>query len=85
MATDNPVITRINEWGEKRADIRAIVMSSSRINPNAQDLVDLLSDYDLDIIIDADARTLVSRPFLVGGYGQSNGRLGRATCPGIWD
>lgn len=57
MEPYNPVIARLIEWGRKREDIRAIVMSSSRTNPTVQHLVDPLSDYDLDIIIDADARS----------------------------
>ena len=57
METNNPVIAKLIEWGQMREDIRAIVMSSSRTNPNAQHLVDCLSDFDLDIIIQADARS----------------------------
>src|SRR5512133_1014374 len=52
----NPIIARLIAWGEKRDDIRALVLSSSRTNPNAQDLVDCLSDYDLDVVINRDAR-----------------------------
>jgi aminoglycoside 6-adenylyltransferase len=44
-------------WGEKREDIRAMVLSSSRTNPTVPELVDRLSDYDLDIIINAGARS----------------------------
>ncbi len=57
MEQNNPQIARLIEWGKRRDDIRAIVLSSSRTNPTVQDLVDPLSDYDLDIIIDASARS----------------------------
>lgn len=56
MNMDDPVIHRLIAWGKSRQDIRAIVLSSSRTNPTVQHLVDRLSDYDLDIIINTNAR-----------------------------
>jgi aminoglycoside 6-adenylyltransferase len=56
MDTNNPVIARLIEWGEKKEEVRAIILSSSRTNPNVQYLVDRLSDYDLDVVIRRDAR-----------------------------
>ncbi len=52
----DPGIARIVAWGESRPDVRALVLSSSRANPNVPELVDALSDYDLDVIISGDAR-----------------------------
>lgn len=57
MNMEDAVIRRLMEWGERRQEIRAIVLSSSRTNPAVQHLVDRLSDYDLDIIINTSART----------------------------
>ena len=56
MDTDNPVVNRLIKWGEKRDDVRAIILSSSRTNPTIPHLVDALSDYDLDVVITGDVR-----------------------------
>jgi aminoglycoside 6-adenylyltransferase len=55
-ATHDPGIARIVAWGESRPEVRALVLSSSRTNPTVPELVDALSDYDLDVIIAGDAR-----------------------------
>lgn len=49
-------LQRIIAWGEGRDDVRALVLSSSRTNPTVPELIDPLSDYDLDVIIRGDAR-----------------------------
>lgn len=56
MPLDTSGLDRIIAWGERREDIRAIVLSSSRTNPSVPELVDALSDYDLDVVIRGDAR-----------------------------
>jgi aminoglycoside 6-adenylyltransferase len=56
MQNTDPVIARLIAWAESRADIRALVLSSSRTNPTVPELLDELSDYDLDVIIRGDAR-----------------------------
>jgi aminoglycoside 6-adenylyltransferase len=53
---NNPVIHRLIAWANSRDDIRALVLSCSRTNPTVPELVDPLSDYDLDVIIRGDAR-----------------------------
>ncbi|GHO86637.1 aminoglycoside 6-adenylyltransferase [Dictyobacter formicarum] len=57
MNQNDPVIARLISWAQSREDIRALVLSSSRTNPTVPELVDALSDYDLDVIIHGDART----------------------------
>src|SRR5579884_2245238 len=57
MHQNDPVIARLIAWAQSREDIRALVLSSSRTNPTVPELVDALSDYDLDVIIRGDART----------------------------
>ena len=56
MEPTDPILARLIAWGERREDVRAIVLSSSRANPNVPDLIDRLSDYDIDVIIRASAR-----------------------------
>lgn len=67
---NNPVITRLIEWGEGREDVRALVLSSSRTNPTVQHLVDRLSDYDLDVVIQGDARSWYEDRSWLEDFGQ---------------
>lgn len=50
--TDQPArdpLTTITKWAEKKADIRAVLLTSTRAVPNAH--VDVLSDYDVILIV----------------------------------
>lgn len=71
MAAPDPVIERLLAWANSREDIRALVLSSSRTNPTVSaELVDPLSDYDLDVIIDADARAWYENRAWLEGMGK---------------
>lgn len=70
MDKDNPVIARLIAWGEKHDAIRAIILSSLRANPSVQYLVDPLSDYDLDIVIQGDARSWYEDRSWLQDYGR---------------
>ena len=49
----DPVTSRLIEWGKARADIRAMILTSSRASPRAK--IDLFSDYDVIIaVLDVD-------------------------------
>lgn len=45
----DPVIQHLIRWAEKRDDVRAMLLTSSRTNPNAS--LDLLSDYDVILVV----------------------------------
>jgi hypothetical protein len=55
MTVDPAVIRRLVTWGPSRADIRALLLYSSRVDPGAQ--IDPFSDYDVLCIVD-DIRTV---------------------------
>ena len=47
--TDNAVVRRLIRWGEQRASVRAMLLTSSRTNPDAP--VDIFSDYDVILVV----------------------------------
>jgi aminoglycoside 6-adenylyltransferase len=47
--SQDPVIQRLIQWGEAQTAVRAMVLTSSRTNPNAP--VDLFSDYDVILAV----------------------------------
>ncbi|MET1005430.1 MAG: aminoglycoside 6-adenylyltransferase, partial [Propionibacteriaceae bacterium] len=49
MVTD-PVIERLSRWAAGRADVRALLITSTRVVPGAQ--VDAYSDYDVILVVD---------------------------------
>jgi hypothetical protein len=70
----SPVIARLIRWGENREEVRVLVLSSSRTNPTVQELVDCLSDYDLDVC-----------GCWNGGWKSSmSGRSGTSESPATW-
>jgi len=46
---ENEIINTIRDWAEKEDNIRAIVLTSSRVNPNSKP--DNLSDYDIEVFV----------------------------------
>lgn len=46
---DDLLIQKFIQWGNQRADIRAVIQTSSRTNPQAS--VDPLSDYDVIVVV----------------------------------
>jgi aminoglycoside 6-adenylyltransferase len=64
--TDNVVIRRLVEWAENRADIRAMLLTSSRANPRAP--VDAFSDYDVVLVV-TDLRPYFDDKSYLGDYG----------------
>ena len=48
--TDQAVITRLNHWAQSNKSIRAMLLYSSRANPDA--VVDRFSDYDILLAVD---------------------------------
>ncbi len=47
--TEQKILDKLIRWGETRDDVRAIILTGSRANPNSQ--VDNFSDYDPIIIV----------------------------------
>jgi len=50
MIQQDPVIRRLVRWGQEQEAIRAMLLTSSRANPNAP--VDVLSDYDVLLVVE---------------------------------
>jgi aminoglycoside 6-adenylyltransferase len=46
---DDRVIRRLMHWAEKQEPIRAMLLTSTRVNPDAR--VDLFSDYDVVLVV----------------------------------
>jgi aminoglycoside 6-adenylyltransferase len=46
---EDPLIQRLMQWGEDQEAVRAMLLTSSRANPNAD--VDLFSDYDVILVV----------------------------------
>ena len=46
--TQDQVIQRLVEWAGKQASIRAMLLTSTRTNPNAP--MDIFSDYDVILV-----------------------------------
>jgi len=47
--TEIEILEWLKRWGEAREDVRAIILTSSRSNPNAQ--IDRFSDYDPILVV----------------------------------
>jgi len=47
--SENEIINTIRDWAEKEDNIRAIVLTSSRVNSNSKP--DKLSDYDIEVFV----------------------------------
>ena len=46
---ENEIIQRLIHWSERQESVRALVLTSSRANPNPP--VDLFSDYDAILVV----------------------------------
>lgn len=57
MRKQEEVIGEIIKWAEKNDDIRAVILTGSRANPI--NISDLLSEYDIEIVI-TDANTYLN-------------------------
>jgi aminoglycoside 6-adenylyltransferase len=49
ITKENELLHRLTQWAEAQASVRAMLLTSSRINPNAP--VDLFSDYDIILVV----------------------------------
>jgi aminoglycoside 6-adenylyltransferase len=50
MVKSDDVIERLIQWGEQQATVRAMLLTSTRTNPNVK--VDVFSDYDVVLIVE---------------------------------
>lgn len=46
---DDKIIQRLIHWGEQRSSVRAMLLTSTRANPDAQK--DIFSDYDVIVVV----------------------------------
>ena len=49
MRNDKEVLKEIKNWGLTNQDVRTVILTSSRANPNGH--VDLFSDYDIEVVV----------------------------------
>jgi aminoglycoside 6-adenylyltransferase len=63
---DNAVIRRLVQWAGNRDDIRALLLTSSRTNPDAP--VDVFSDYDVILVV-TDIRPYFEDKSYLSDYG----------------
>lgn len=49
MRTEKEVLTQFKKWAEKVKEVRAAVLTGSRVIPNAS--TDFLSDYDIELYV----------------------------------
>jgi aminoglycoside 6-adenylyltransferase len=49
MRSEKEILDQIKNWGNKEEDIRVVLLTGSRGNPNT--IVDLVSDYDIEIVV----------------------------------
>ncbi|AZN43438.1 aminoglycoside 6-adenylyltransferase [Paenibacillus albus] len=49
MRGQEELLSQLLAWTERHSLIRAVIMTSSRVNPNAP--VDVLSDYDIELVV----------------------------------
>lgn len=49
MRNPKEVLEQVTDWAERDFDVRAVMLTGSRANPNA--IADLLSDYDIEIAV----------------------------------
>jgi aminoglycoside 6-adenylyltransferase len=48
--TETEVLNKLKTWGDINANVRALILTSSRVGPNPKP--DKLSDYDIEVIVD---------------------------------
>ena len=48
----DPVIAKLQKWAAERASIRAMLLTSNRANSRSHAVPDLLSDYDIVLVVD---------------------------------
>jgi aminoglycoside 6-adenylyltransferase len=48
--TEIEVLNKLNSWGDINDNVRALILTSSRVGPNPKP--DKLSDYDIEVIVD---------------------------------
>lgn len=49
MKQENEIYRKLQSWAKENESIRAIILTSSRANPNS--LTDILSDYDIELYV----------------------------------
>ncbi|MEJ7678971.1 MAG: aminoglycoside 6-adenylyltransferase [Segetibacter sp.] len=49
MRKPDEVLKEIINWAIKNQDVRAVILTGSRADPNA--IADLFSDYDIEIVV----------------------------------
>jgi len=64
--SEQEMIDKFVKWAEKQDDIRALLLTSSRTNPNA--IVDVFSDYDVIVVV-TDIHTFLDDSWL-GDHGE---------------
>jgi aminoglycoside 6-adenylyltransferase len=64
MKTEEEILGQLLHWGQSNDDIRTIILTSSRANPNA--FKDLFTDYDVELFV----RDL--QPFLISDHWLEN-------------
>jgi aminoglycoside 6-adenylyltransferase len=47
--TEQEVLSKLTKWGEVREDVRAMILTSSRANPDSH--LDIFSDYDIILVV----------------------------------
>lgn len=66
MQIDNDILARLVQWAEPQASIRAMLLTSSMVVPNAP--VDVLSDYDVILVV-ADIQPFFDQRAWLGDFG----------------
>ncbi len=49
MRNEETVLNELLNWANSKKNIRAVIMTSSRANPNAS--IDIFSDYDIELVV----------------------------------
>lgn len=49
MRTENTVLQQLDIWAKANANVRAMLLTSSRANPNV--FIDMFSDYDVELFV----------------------------------
>src|SRR5205823_1453061 len=63
---ENQVVNRLIQWAEKQMPVRAMLLTSSRANENAE--IDILSDYDVILYV-ADSSMFVAQDTWLQDFG----------------
>lgn len=66
MRSEQDVLNLLKHWAEQRANVRTILLVSSRADPRRQP--DLLSDYDMEVFV-RDARPFMEDDAWVSDFG----------------